>query len=235
MRAAGAHAAREAATRLGIEVTVVRPSGISDVQAAVKYAAEQTIPIHARGAGTGLSGAANAGQGWVVVSFERMNRVLEVDPVQQTATVQPGVVNDVLRERVAQDGLWYPPDPASAPWSTIGGNVATNAGGLCCVKYGVTRDYVLGLEVVLPGGEVIHTGGRTAKNVAGYDLTHLVVGSEGTLGVVTEITLRLVPLAEAPLTAVASFDSVADAARTVADRFTCRSHPAVPRPDGTNG
>ena len=118
------------------------------------------------------------------------------------AVVQPGVVNDHLRAAAAEQGLWYPPDPASAPWSTIGGNVATNAGGMCCVKYGVTGEYVLGLEVVLADGEVLRCGRRTAKGVAGYDLTHLFVGSEGTLGVITQITLRLRPAPEPSLTAV---------------------------------
>lgn len=201
----------------GLPAAVVRPRRTEDVAAVVRVCAEQGVAVVARGAGTGLSGAANSGQGWVVVSFERMNRVLEVDPVQQTATVQPGVVNDALRERVAQDGLWYPPDPASAAWSTIGGNVATNAGGLCCVKYGVTRDYVLGMEAVVGSGEVVRLGRTTAKGVTGYDLCGLMVGSEGTLGMVTEVTLRMLPLRTGTEhTVVGYFDSLAEAGRAVA-------------------
>ncbi|WP_049572365.1 FAD-binding oxidoreductase [Nocardiopsis sp. SBT366] len=196
---------------------VVRPRDTADVAEVVRICANGGVAVVGRGAGTGLSGAANAGRGWVVVSFERMNRVLEVDTVQQTATVQPGVVNDDLRARVAQDGLWYPPDPASSPWSTIGGNVATNAGGLCCVKYGVTRDYVLGMEAVVGSGEVVRLGRTTAKGVTGYDLAGLMVGSEGTLGLVTEVTLRLVPLRRGvEHTVVGYFDSLTDAGRAVA-------------------
>ncbi|MBE2999544.1 FAD-binding protein [Nocardiopsis sp. HNM0947] len=201
----------------GRPAAVVRPRHTEDVAALVRVCAGAGVPVVARGAGTGLSGGANAVDGWVVVSFERMDRVLEVDPVQQTVTVQPGVVNAHLRERVAQDGLWYPPDPASAPWSTIGGNVATNAGGLCCVKYGVTRDYVLGMEAVMGSGEVVRLGRRTAKGVTGYDLAGLMVGSEGTLGLVTEVTLRLVPLRTGvEHTVVGYFDSLIDAGRAVA-------------------
>ncbi|WP_306368469.1 FAD-binding oxidoreductase [Nocardiopsis sp. CC223A] len=201
----------------GIPAAVVRPRGTADVAAVVALCAEHRVPVVGRGAGTGLSGAANAVDGWVVVSFERMNRVLAVDPVQQSAVVQPGVVNDDLRRRVADDGLWYPPDPASAPWSTIGGNVATNAGGLCCVKYGVTRDYVLGLEAVVGTGQVVRLGRSTAKGVTGYDLAGLMVGSEGTLGLVTEVTLRMRPLRTGvEHTVVGYFDSLTDAGRAVA-------------------
>ena len=155
------------------------------------------VPVVARGAGTGLSGGANAVDGCVVVALDRMNRILEIDPLERLAVVQPGVVNDDLRAAAADHGLWYPPDPASSPWSTIGGNVATNAGGLCCVKYGVTRDYVLALEMVTGTGELVRLGRRTAKGVAGYDLVSLVVGSEGTLGVVTEVTRAAAPAAAA--------------------------------------
>ncbi|SDG63146.1 glycolate oxidase [Pseudonocardia oroxyli] len=140
------------------------------------------MPVVARGAGTGLSGGANAVDGCVVLALDRMDRVLEIDPLERLAVVQPGVVNDDLRAAAAKEGLWYPPDPASSPWSTIGGNVATNAGGLCCVEY------VLGLQVVTGTGELVRLGRRTAKGVAGYDLAGLMVGSEGTLGIVTEVT-----------------------------------------------
>lgn len=171
--------------------------------------------VVARGAGTGLSGGANAVAGCVVISLERMNAVLEVDELERLAVVQPGVVNDDLRARVAENGLWYPPDPASSPWSTIGGNVATNAGGVCCVKYGVTKDYVLGMQVVTGTGELVRLGRRTAKGVAGYDLTGLLVGSEGTLGIVTEITVRLRPARPPEQTIAGFFDSLTDAGEAV--------------------
>ena len=136
----------------------------------MRWCVAHRVPVVPRGAGTGLSGGANAIAGCVVVSFERMAAILRIDPVERLAVVQPGVVNDDLRAASAEHGLWYPPDPASSPWSTIGGNVATNAGGVCCVKYGVTGDYVLGLEVVTGTGELVRLGRRTAKGVAGYDL-----------------------------------------------------------------
>ncbi len=168
---------------------LVRPRTAEEVQAVVRACIEHRTPVVPRGAGTGLSGGANATDGCVVVSLEAMDAVLEVDALERFAVVQPGVVNDDLRAFVAGHGLWYPPDPASSPWSTIGGNVATNAGGLCCVKYGVTRDYVIGLQVVTGTGELVRLGRRTAKGVAGYDLTGLMVGSEGTLGIVNLVTV----------------------------------------------
>lgn len=144
-----------------------------------------------------------------------MTAIVEINSVERLAVVQPGVVNDHLRSACASQGLWYPPDPASAPWSTIGGNVATNAGGLCCVKYGVTRDYVLELEVVNGRGEIVRFGRRTAKGVVGYDMVSLMVGSEGTLGVVTEITVRLRSARAPERTVVGFFDSIVDAGRAV--------------------
>ncbi len=194
---------------------LVRPRTPEEVQAVVRACLRHDTAVVARGAGTGLSGGANALPGCVVISLERMNAVLEVDELERLAVVQPGVVNDDLRARVAQNGLWYPPDPASSPWSTIGGNVATNAGGVCCVKYGVTRDYVLGMQVVTGTGELVRLGRRTAKGVAGYDLTGLLVGSEGTLGIVTEITVRLRPARPPEQTIAGFFDSLADAGETV--------------------
>ena len=173
--------------------------------AVVKACAAAGVPIVPRGAGTGLSGGANAVDGCVMLSLERMDAIVEINTAERLAVVQAGVVNDDLRAAAAEQGLWYPPDPASAPWSTIGGNVATNAGGLCCVKYGVTRDYVLALEVVTAAGEVVRVGRRTAKGVAGYDLVGLMVGSEGTLGVITEVTVRLRPLRTAPMRTVVGF------------------------------
>ena len=195
---------------------VVRPQSAEEVRDTVRVCIEHRVPVVTRGAGTGLSGGANASEGCVVVSLEKMDRVLEIDRDERLAVVQPGVVNDHLREACAEQGLWYPPDPASSPWSTLGGNVATNAGGLCCVKYGVTRDYVLGLQVVNGRGELVRIGRRTAKGVAGFDLTSLFVGSEGTLGIVTEVTVRLRPLRDPERTVAGYFDSLVAAGRAVA-------------------
>jgi glycolate oxidase len=201
---------------------VVRPRTTAEVAAVVRACARHGRPLVPRGAGTGLSGGANAVDGCVVLSTERMREIVEIDEAERLAVVQPGVVNDDLRAAAAERGLWYPPDPASSPWSTIGGNVATNAGGLCCVKYGVTRDYVLALEVVTAAGEVVRVGRRTAKGVAGYDLAGLMVGSEGTLGVITEVTVRLRPLRTgSPRTVVGFFDTLAAAGDAVS-RVTAR-------------
>jgi glycolate oxidase len=195
---------------------LARPRTTEEVAAIVAHCAAHGIPVVARGAGTGLSGGANAIDGCVVVSFEAMNRIVRIDPQERLAVVQPGVVNEDLRRACATQGLWYPPDPASAQWSTIGGNVATNAGGLCCVKYGVTRDYVLGLEAVVGRGEVVRVGRRTAKGVAGYDLAGLLVGSEGTLGLITEITVRLRGARPVERTIVGYFDGLTGAGRAAA-------------------
>src|SRR5690606_16189731 len=173
-------------------------------------------PVVPQGARTGLAGGANAIDGAVVLSMTAMDQILEVDRTNRIAVVQPGVVNAVLAKALAEHGLRFPPDPGSWESSTIGGNVSTNAGGMCCVKYGVTSEYVIGLEVVLSSGEVLRTGRRTPKGVAGYDLTRLFVGSEGTLGVITEITLALRPVAEESLTMVAVFDTTASAGDAVA-------------------
>ncbi|SDY68793.1 glycolate oxidase [Saccharopolyspora shandongensis] len=201
----------------GEPLAVVRATSTDDVVAAVRICAELGVPVVPRGAGTGLSGGANAIDGCVLISFEGMNEILEINPREQLAVVQPGVVNDDLRAACREQGAWYPPDPASSPWSTIGGNVATNAGGVCCVKYGVTRDYVLGMEAVVGNGEVVRLGRRTAKGVAGYDLCGLFVGSEGTLGVITEITVKLLPGLRAPeRTVVGYFDSLVAAGEAVA-------------------
>jgi glycolate oxidase len=206
----------------GRAAAVVRPRSTAEVAAVVAACARHVRPLVPRGAGTGLSGGANAVDGCVVLSTERMREIVEIDEAERLAVVQPGVVNDDLRAAAAERGLWYPPDPASSPWSTIGGNVATNAGGLCCVKYGVTRDYVLALEVVTAAGDVVRVGRRTAKGVAGYDLAGLMVGSEGTLGVITEITVRLRPLRTGtPRTVVGFFDTLTAAGDAVS-RVTAR-------------
>ena len=201
----------------GTPLAVVRPADSAQVQAVVRWCIEHRVPVVPRGGGTGLSGGANAVDGAVIVSFEKMNAIRRIDPVERLAVVEPGVINDHLRAACADVGLWYPPDPASAPWSTIGGNVATNAGGVCCVKYGVTKDYVLALEVVTGTGELVRVGRQTAKGVAGYDLAALMVGSEGTLGLVTEITVRLRPARPAELTVVGFFDTLVGAGEAVAE------------------
>jgi len=207
---------------VGKPAAALRARSTEDVQRAVRACAALGVPVVPRGAGTGLSGGATAVDGCLVLDLSKMDQVLEIDTDNLVAVVQPGVVNDDLKKAVAAHGLWYPPDPASSPWSTIGGNVATNAGGLCCLKYGVTRDYVLGMQVVMGGpageyGTAVRIGRRTNKGVAGYDLTSLFVGSEGTFGVITEITLRLRPApADPPRTVVGAFSSLVDAGRAVA-------------------
>ncbi|HET8662178.1 MAG TPA: FAD-binding protein, partial [Micromonosporaceae bacterium] len=199
----------------GLPAAVVRPRDTAAVQATLRIASRYGVPVVPQGARTGLAGGANAIDGGIVLSLVAMDRVLEVDPVNRLAVVQPGVVNAALGRAAAAHGLRYPPDPGSWESSTVGGNVATNAGGMCCVKYGVTAEYVLGLQVVLADGEVLRCGRRTAKGVAGYDLTRLFVGSEGTLGVVTEITVALRPAAEEALTLVALFPTTAAAGAAV--------------------
>jgi glycolate oxidase len=216
----------------GTAAAAVRVRSEAEVQHAVRTCAGIGVPLVPRGAGTGLSGGANALNGCVVLDLSRMNQVLEIDPDNLLCVVQPGVVNNDLKAAVAERGLWYPPDPASAPWSTIGGNVATNAGGLCCLKYGVTRDYVLGLRAVVGGpvayGEAVRLGRRTTKGVTGLDLVGLLVGSEGTLGVVTEVTLRLRPApAGTPRTIVAAFADLVPSGQAVAAVTRLGLTPAV--------
>jgi glycolate oxidase len=206
----------------GMPAAVARPTTTAEVQAAVVAAARAGVPIVPRGAGSGLSGGANAIDGCLVLSLERMTRIVDLDPAALTATVQAGVVNHALRAAAAGERLLYAPDPASYEFSTIGGNVATNAGGLCCVKYGVTRDALLELELVRADGEVLRVGHATRKGVAGYDLAGLVCGSEGTLAVVTEATVRLLPQPPAAHTLAASFgrlDAAGDAIAAI-----CRRH-----------
>ena len=204
---------------VGEPLALIRATSSDQVAATVGICARFGVPVTARGAGTGLSGGANAINGGVIIALDRLNEIRLIDSLERLAVVQAGVINDELRVAAAEQGLWYPPDPASSPWSTIGGNIATNAGGVCCVKYGVTKDYVLALEVVTGAGELVRLGRTTAKGVAGYDLVALMVGSEGTLGIITEATVRLKPLPAAPRTVVGYFSSIVDAgeaARAVA-------------------
>ncbi|MEK7848801.1 MAG: FAD-linked oxidase C-terminal domain-containing protein [Chloroflexota bacterium] len=207
---------------------VVFPASTEEVARLLQLSYRLGVPIVPRGTGTGLSGASvPTGKENVVLCLTGMNRILEIDAPNLTATVEPGVVTATLHQAVEAQGLFYPPDPASASACTIGGNVATGAGGLRALKYGVTRHYVLGLEVVLPQGEVMTTGATTVKNTTGYDLTRLMVGSEGTLGVFTRIVLHLIPLPPAKKTLLATFRSPAQAAATVSAIVAHRLLPAT--------
>ena len=199
----------------GEPLVLVLPRTTEQVSAVLRAAHRTRTPVVPRGAGSGLSGGADAVDGCVVLSLERMTAVREVSADDGVAVVEPGVLNQQLRDDAAQQGLSYAPDPASRTWCTLGGNIATNAGGLCCVKYGVTRDSVLALQVVLADGRTTRIGRRSVKGVAGYDLVGLVVGSEGTLGVVTEATLRLRPAPPPATTVVAVFPDLSSAGRAV--------------------
>lgn len=206
---------------------VVVPASTAEVATLVRLAAAHRVPLVPRGAGTGLSGGSNGVAGAVTVSFARMDRVLEIDEANLVAVVQPGVINADLKRVAADRGLFYAPDPASYEICSIGGNLSTNAGGLCCVKYGQTRESVLGLELVLADGSVVRTGGRNMKDVAGYSLTHLVVGSQGTLALITEATLRLRPMPPARSTLVAFFGVLEDAGRAVSAIATAGLSPVT--------
>lgn len=210
-----------------LPLAVVFAESVADVQAVVKTCAGSGVAIVPRGAGTGVSGGAHATRNCIILSLERMNRILALNPDDETAMVEPGVVNAVLNEAAAAHGLMYAPDPASFRSSTIGGNVATNAGGLRCAKYGVTRDSVLALDVVLADGSLIHTGHQTFKGVAGYDLTGLFVGSEGTLGVVVGITARLKYLPREVHTVAAFYPDFRMAAAGVLAVGKARVQPAI--------
>ena len=194
---------------------VVHPQETAHVVAVLRIADVARVPVVPRGSATGLAGGAVPVEGSICLNLARMNRILEISVPDTVAVVQPGVITQDLQRAAEKLGFFYPPDPASVYQCTIGGNVATNAGGPRCLKYGVTGDYVLGLEVVLAGGHVLRLGGRTIKDVAGYDLKRLFIGSEGTLGVVTEITVRLIPKPAAQLTALAAFPRLADACAAV--------------------
>ena len=194
---------------------VVYPGTVEEVSQVLVLANRESINVFPRGAGSGFTGGALPKGGGIVLVVTRLNRILRIDTENLVAEVEPGVVTEHFQQEVEKLGLFYPPDPASLKFSSLGGNVAENAGGPRCVKYGVTRDFVMGLEVVLPTGEIIRTGGETYKGVVGYDLTRLMCGSEGTLGVITKIIFKLLPLPEAKKTMLTIFDSIDGAARAV--------------------
>lgn len=206
---------------------VVSPRNTDEVAAVVRLCNEHKIPIVPRGSGTNLCAGTTPLEGGIVLLFKHMDEILEIDENNLTATVQPGVVTEDLIDAVEGVGLFYPPDPGSMHISQIGGNISENSGGLRGLKYGVTRDYVLGLEIVLPNGEVIQTGGKLAKDVAGYDLTRLYVGAEGTLGIVTEATLKLIPKPETKQTMLAMYHHIEEAAETVSAIIANRIVPAT--------
>ncbi len=206
--------AYDASKQKHIPDVVLRPRSTQHISNILQYANEQEIPVYPRGAGSGLTGGSVPVQGGIVMDFTHMNRILEIIPEDLTATVEPGVITQTLQNEAAKYKLFYPPDPASAAFSTIGGNVAECSGGITGLKYGVTRDYILSLEVVLADGSIIHTGRKTLKSVTGYDLTRLFVGSEGTLGIFTQITVKLLPLPEKIETLLVFFTAAHDAVQS---------------------
>jgi glycolate oxidase len=210
-----------------LPLALASPATAGEVAEIVRLAAAYRVPIVPRGEGSGLSGGAVAVEGGLTLTFRRMASIRSISDEDLIAVVQPGIINATFKQAVAEHGLFYPPDPASYEVCSIGGNIGTNAGGLCCVKYGVTREAVLGLEVVLADGSVIRTGGSTVKDVAGYDLTRLIVGSQGTLGIVTEAIVRLRPAPPPRLTLLAFFASLQDAGVAVARITAARIVPCT--------
>jgi glycolate oxidase len=198
-------------------IALVRAASTEDVQEVMRFATEHRVPVVPQGARSGISGGANAVPGAILLNVSKMKDIVAVNEAERLVTVQPGIINQDLKDRLAPYGLSYPPDPGSVALSSIGGNIATNAGGLCCVKYGVTRDYVRSLKVVLADGTLTTLGPATAKGVAGLDMRHLFIGSEGTLGIVVEATLRLIPALPDPFTAIATFPDERSGLQTVAD------------------
>lgn len=194
---------------------VIHPETAGQISQIMQLANRERIPVFPRGAGSGFTGGSLPTKGGIVLSTERMDRILEIDDDNLVATVEPGVVTERFQKEVEKRGLFYPPDPASLKFSTLGGNVAECAGGPRCVKYGVTKDFIIGLQVVTPTGDIINTGGPTMKGVVGYDLTKLLCGSEGTLGIITKIVIKLLPLPEAKKTMLVMFNSIEGAARAV--------------------
>ncbi|OES46624.1 glycolate oxidase subunit GlcD [Domibacillus iocasae] len=206
---------------------VIAPRNTEEVSQIVTVCREQKIPIVPRGSGTNLAAGTVPSEGGIVLLFKHMNHILEIDEENLTVTVQPGVVTLDMIKAVEQKGLFYPPDPSSMKISTIGGNINENSGGLRGLKYGVTRDYVMALQAVLPNGDIIRTGGKLAKDVAGYDLTRLLVGSEGTLAIITEATLKLIPMPETKQTMLALYNSMDAAAKSVSEIIAAKIIPAT--------
>jgi len=206
---------------------VVEPVSTEQISALMKIATKYKFPVVPRGTGTGLTGGALAVTGGTILSFLKMNKILDIDDINLTATVQPGLVNYTLHQKLAESGLYYPPDPASYETSSIGGNIAEDAGGPHCYKYGTTRDYVLGMEVVLPDGQIIRTGVKTRKGVVGYDIHDLIIGSEGTLAIVTEATLRLIPLPQNVMTILVFFKDMTDVVKSMREFSKNRIVPAT--------
>ena len=206
---------------------VLKPNNTNEISAIIKYCNERMIPVTPCGARTGLSGGSLPIMGGVALSTENLNSIISIDERNMQATVEPGVINQIFRDAVEQKGLFYPPDPASKGSSFLGGNLAENSGGPKALKYGVTKDYVLNLEVVLPTGEIIWTGANVLKNSTGYDLTSLMVGSEGTLGVITKIVFKLISLPTKDITLLVPFDSAENACKAVSAIFICGITPSA--------
>ncbi|HEU0226986.1 MAG TPA: FAD-binding oxidoreductase, partial [Arachidicoccus soli] len=210
-----------------LPAVVLKPRTAEEISAILKLCNQHKIPVTPRGAGTGLSGGALANYGGVLISVERMNEILDIDERNLQVTTEPGVITEVLQDAVKEKGLFYPPDPNSKGSCFIGGNIAENSGGPKAVKYGVVKDYVLNLEVVLPTGEIIWTGCNVLKNATGYNLTQLIVGSEGTLGIVTKIVLKLIPFPKYDLLMLAPFASVEKASEAVSAIFRAGFTPSA--------
>ena len=212
---------------LYLPAVVVKPKTTNEIAAIVKICNEHLLPVTPRGAGTGLTGGALPHLGGVLLSTERLNQILDIDERNLQVTTEPGVITEVLQNAVKEKGLFYPPDPASKGSCFIGGNISENSGGPKAVKYGVVKDYVLNLEVVLPTGEIIWTGSNVLKNATGYNLTQLIVGSEGTLGIVTKIVLRLIPHPKYDLLMLAPFNSLEKASEAVSAIFRAGITPSA--------
>ena len=211
-----------------LPLAAVSPVSIEQVQTVMALASHYSIPVVPRGAGSGLAGGAIAQEGELVLSLERLDRIVEISTQDRLAKVQAGVINQTLNEEAKKHGLWFAPDPASRAWSTVGGNIATNAGGLLCAKYGVTREAVLELSVVLADGRLVTLGHRSVKGVTGLDLCNLMIGSEGTLGVIVEATVKLQPLSQhSAWTIRADFSTLHGATRACIAIIECGLTPAV--------
>ncbi|HQY52391.1 MAG TPA: FAD-linked oxidase C-terminal domain-containing protein [Ignavibacteria bacterium] len=206
---------------------IIKPADAKEISEILKLANIHLIPVVPRGGGTGLSGGALPLYGGICLSMERFKKIIEIDCENYQATVEPGVITQIFQENCEELGLYYPPDPASRGSSFLGGNLAECSGGPRAVKYGVTKDYVLGLEVVLPTGEIISTGAKVLKNVSGYNLTQLMVGSEGTLGIITKIYFKLIPLPKFRKVILVAFNSIEDSAKTVSKIFQSGITPAA--------